>query len=75
MEITRPKDMTEGQTGEAVKWLVEHCELRELRRRQNLVEVQIREAYEQRITEALEDLRAMERHLQAAVLQKTSVDN
>jgi len=74
MEITRPKDMTEGQTVEAVKWLVEHCDLRELIRRQNLVEVQIRQAYEQRDAEALEDLRAMESHLQGAVLVKIGVD-
>jgi hypothetical protein len=69
MRATREKDMTEEQAREAVKWLTARS-MAELRRRQGLVEIQIGQAYEQRDTEALEDLRAMEMHLQAAVLLK-----
>jgi len=60
--------MSEGQERMAVKWLTENCDLAELRRRQSLTEVQIRQAHEQGNTEALEDLRAMEKHLQSAIL-------
>jgi hypothetical protein len=74
MRAVRPREMSEGQERMAVKWLTENCDLADLRRRQTLVEIQIREAYEQRNTDVLDDLRAMEKHLQKAVLKKISVD-
>jgi len=60
--------MSTAEERDAVKWLTENCDLAELRRRQSLTEVQIQQAHEQGNTEALEDLRAMEKHLQSAIL-------
>jgi len=75
MRAVRPREMTREQEHGAVEWLTANCDLRELRRRQNLVEEQIKQAHGQDNTEALEDLRVMEKHLQQSVMLKTSVDN
>jgi len=74
MRAVRSREMTREQEKAAVAWLTAHCGMPELRRRQTLVEIQIREAHEQRNAEALDDLRVMEKHLQEAVLMKISVD-
>jgi len=73
MLTTRPTEMTEGQVAEVIEWLRQNCSLAELRRRQDLIEVQIGQAYKQKNTEALDDLRTMEKHLREAVLGKTGV--
>jgi hypothetical protein len=70
MRAVKPREMTEEQATEAVQCLTATCTLIELRRRQTLVEVQIRQAHRQQNTEALADLRAMEKHLQEAVARK-----
>jgi response regulator RpfG family c-di-GMP phosphodiesterase len=71
--MTEPRNMSEAQEQDVVHYLAATLNLKELRRRQTLVELQIAMAFRQRNTTALNNLRMKERHLQSAVLLQTGL--
>ena len=68
-----PQDLTQltlDDELEIVKYLCQSCNLQQLRKRQELTEIQLKAAYKQRNEKAIKNLRIMEKHLQMAVLMK-----
>lgn len=64
----KPGKMTIQKQIKAIEYLCSNNTLEELRHKQSLVEQQIEQAFTQRNEEALNNLRAMEKQLQAAVI-------
>ena len=64
-------ERTEEKRQEDRQWLIDNCDLNELRRRQELNNKQIEIAHKRKWTVAIVNLREMEADLDAAVLAVT----